>query len=282
MSDQLHPFLFEHFAVRGALVQLSESWRAIRRLREYPATLERLLGQSVVAAALLASTLKRSTGSLVLQIQGQGPVKLLVAECASDFALRCTARWDGALEDAPLAELFANGRCAITVGGGDGSAVYQGIVPLESATLTTALERYMERSEQLDTRIRLFAAPEHAAGLLVQRVPRAQEADDDDFNRAAHFAATVTGAELFTLSAPALLRRLFPEDDVRLFSGRPLRFGCSCTRDRVKNMLIMLGRQEVEQLIAEQGKVEVTCDFCNQTYAFDPRESVAWFQAPFV
>ena len=279
MSDQLHPFLFEHFAVRGALVQLSESWRAIKRLREYPAPLERLLGESVVAAALLASTLKRSTGSLLIQIQGQGPVKLLVAECASDFALRCTARWDGALADAPLSDLFTNGRCAITVGGGD-APVYQGIVPLESATLCAALERHMERSEQLDTRIRLFAASDHAAGLLLQRVPQAEDEDSDDFNRAAHFAATVTGAELFALSAPSLLRRLFPEDDVRLFSGRALQFRCSCTPERVRNMLVMLGRAEVEQVIAEQGKVEVTCEFCNQIYTFEPQECLAWFSAP--
>ena len=279
MTDQLHPFLFEHFAVRGALVQLSESWRAIKRLRAYPATLEHLLGESVVASALLASTLKRSTGSLLIQFQGQGPIKLLVAECSSDFGLRCTARWEGALTAAPLSDLFGNGRCAITVGGGD-APVYQGIVPLESATLSAALERYMERSEQLETRIRLFAANDHAAGLLLQRVPQSVDADDDDFNRTAHFAATVTADELFALSAPTLLRRLFPEDDVRLFSGRALQFRCSCTPDRVRNMLVMLGRSEVEQVIAEQGKVEVTCEFCNQIYAFDPETCRGWFQPP--
>lgn len=277
MSDQLHVFLFERFAARGALVQLTESWRAIRRLREYPEMLERLLGESVVAAALLASTLKRSTGSLILQIQGQGPVKLLVAECASDFALRCTARWQGALAPAPLGALFGNGHCAITVGGGGDRPVYQGIVPLESATLTGALERYMDRSEQLETRLWLFASSDHAAGLLLQRVPQPEEADREDFNRAVHFAATVTASEICALSAPALLRRLFPQDDVRLFSGRTLRFRCSCTSERVRNMLLMLGKAEVEQVIADQGKVEVTCEFCNQAYSFEPAECLAWF-----
>ena len=279
MSDQLHPFLFEHFAVRGALVQLSAEWHAIRRLREYPATLERLLGESVVASALLASTLKRSTGSLLIQIQGQGPVKLLVAECASDYALRCTARWEGPLAPVPLGALFGNGHCAITLGGGD-TPLYQGIVPLESRTLAGALERYMERSEQLETRIWLFAGTENAGGLLVQRVPQSEDAETDDaFNRAVHFAQTVTADELHLLSAPTLLRRLFPEDDVRLFSGRPLRFRCSCTRDRVRNMLITLGEKEVEDIIAEQGGVEVTCEFCNQAYTFDPEECRAWFRS---
>jgi len=278
MSDQLHVFLFERFAARGALVHLSESWRAIRRLREYPQTLERLLGESVVASALLASTLKRSTGSLIMQIQGQGPVKLLVAECGSDFGLRCTARWEGGLSAAaPLAELIGNGHCAITVGGGGDRPMYQGIVPLEGATLTGALERYMDRSEQLETRIWLFAGRQNAGGLLLQRVPQSEETDSDDFNRALHLGATVTANEIYTLSAPALLRRLFAHEDVRLFSGRALRFRCTCTRDRVRNMLLMLGKAEVEQVIADQGKVEVTCEFCNQAYAIDPDECRAWF-----
>ena len=278
MSDQLHVFLFERFGTRGALVQLSDAWRSIRRLRAYPEILERLLGESVVAAALLASTLKRSTGSLLIQFQGQGPVRLLVAECASDFALRCTARWQGALSPAPIGALFGNGHCAITVGSGDGRPVYQGIVPLESATLTGALERYMDRSEQLETRIWLFACAEHAGGLLLQRVPHSSEADDEEFNRAVHMGATVRAEEVYTLSPPVLLRRLFPEDDVRLFSGRALRFRCSCTRERVRNMLVMLGRDEVDQIIAEQGRVEVTCEFCNQAYEFDPAECRAWFE----
>jgi molecular chaperone Hsp33 len=279
VSDQLHVFLFERFGARGALVQLSDTWQAIRRLRAYPDVLERLLGESVVASALLASTLKRSTGSLLIQFQGQGPIRLLVAECASDFALRCTARWQGALSPSSLGALFGNGHCAITVGSGDGRALYQGIVPLESATLTAALERYMERSEQLETRLWLFAGAEHAGGMLLQRVPQSSDADDEDFNRAVHFGATVHAEEIYALSAPALLRRLFPEDDVRLFSGRPLRFRCSCTRDRVQNMLVMLGRGEVEQIIAQEGQVEVTCEFCNQPYRFAPDECRSWFAA---
>ena len=279
MSDQLHVFLFERFGTRGALVQLSDTWQSIRRLRAYPEVLERLLGESVVASALLASTLKRSTGSLLIQFQGQGPVRLLVAECASDFALRCTARWQGALSPAPLGALFGDGHCAITVGSGDGRPVYQGIVPLESATLTGALERYMERSEQLETRIWLFAGAANAGGLLLQRVPQSVDADDEEFNRVVHFGATVRAEEIYGLSAPVLLRRLFPEDDVRLFSGRALRFRCSCTRERVRNMLVMLGGREVEQIIAEQGRVEVTCEFCNQGYEFDPSECRAWFES---
>jgi molecular chaperone Hsp33 len=139
VSDQLHVFLFEQLAVRGALVQLDEAWREIRALRNYPPVLESLLGESVVAAALLASTIKRSDGTLLLQMQGRGPVNLLVAECSSEFGLRCTARWEGPLAPAPLKDLIGNGRCAITLGSGEGRSLYQGIVPLESPRLAGAL-----------------------------------------------------------------------------------------------------------------------------------------------
>ncbi len=272
MADLLHVFLFEHVAVRGALVQLDQSWRTIRSLRTYPAPVERLLGESIVAAALLASTIKTTSGTLLLQMQGDGPLTLLVAECSNDFGLRCTARWSDGIEAAPLSQLVGQGRCAITLGNADGSPRYQGIVPLEAATLAAALEGYMARSEQLDTRIELCADANTAAGMLLQRIPDRPDADEDGWNRVIHLGATVTAMELSTLPAPALLRRLFPEDDVRLFSGRTLRFACKCTPERVRTMLTSLGQAEVASIIAERGEVEVVCDYCNQRYAFGASE----------
>jgi len=269
MADRLHVFLFEHVAVRGAVVQLDTAWKTIRSLRDHPAPVEALLGEGIVAAALLASTIKSSTGTLLLQMQGDGQLKLLVAECSSDYGLRCTARWDERIAPATLATLIGNGRCAITLGDADGRTRYQGIVPLEQATLSSALESYMAQSEQLETRIALFADREHATGMILQRVPDRRDPDPDAWNRVAHLGLTVTHAELATLSAPTLLRRLFPEDDVRLYSGKPLRFACTCSADRVRNMLLTLGRAEVEGIIAERGEVEVTCEFCNQRYALD-------------
>ena len=277
MSDQLHVFSFEQLAVRGALVQLDAAWREIRGLRVYPRALERLLGESVVAAALLASTITRIGGRLLLQIQGRGPINLLVAECSGDFGLRCTARWQGEPASAPLGELFGEGRCAITLGGEQGRLLYQGIVPLESPTLAGALESYMRRSEQLDTRLWLFAGEAAASGLLIQRVPDWQDADADAYNRVCTLAATASAQELHALSAPVLLRRLFPEDDLRLFDGRHLSFACSCTRERVQTMLRMLGRDEVAQVIADRGKVDVTCEFCNRPYAFTADECMRMF-----
>jgi molecular chaperone Hsp33 len=169
--DLLHVFIFERIAVRGAIVQLNDTWRTIRALRSHPPVVQRLLGESIVAAALLSSTLKNEASNLLLQMQGDGPLRLLVAECTSDLGLRCMARYDDGIDPAPLAELVRNGRCAITVGAADQARRYQGVVALDSTTLSGALEAYMERSEQLETRVMLFANDAAAGGLLLQRIP---------------------------------------------------------------------------------------------------------------
>ncbi|MCC7079090.1 MAG: Hsp33 family molecular chaperone HslO [Burkholderiales bacterium] len=276
MSDSLHAFVFEGVAARGAIVQLDAAWRSLRTLRAYPAAVESLLGEGLVAAALLASTLKRTHGSLLLQMQGDGPLQLLVAECSSDFGLRGTARWSDPIERAPLNALIGAGRCVITLGGASG-ARYQGVVPLESGTLSQALEAYMRRSEQLDTRMALHADADAAAGLLLQRIPDRTDADPDAWNRVQLLAGTASTGELHALPAPMLLRRLFPQDDMRLFEGRALRFACSCSAQRVRDTLIGLGRNEVEEVLAERGSVEITCEFCGQTYALSAEQCRALF-----
>lgn len=276
-DDRLHGFVFEHIAVRGAMVQLDATWRFIRSLRAYPAVVEGLLGEGVVASALLASTIKRTSGRLLLQMQGDGPLGLLLAECSSDYGLRCTARFDADIQPGPLPALLGQGHCAITLG--DGTQRYQGIVPLEGATLASALEGYMARSEQLETRMLLFADAAFAGGLLLQRIPERHEGDPDAWNRVVHLGSTLTADELRSLPAPMLLRRLFPQDDVRLFDGRMLRFACTCSPERVRGMLTSLGAAEVEQVLAEQGRIEVTCEFCGQRYEFGPAACRAWFDA---
>lgn len=271
--DLLHVFIFEHIAVRGAIVQLDETWRYIRSLRSYPEAVERLLGESIVAAALLASTLKNEASNLLLQMQGEGPLRLLVAECTSDLGLRCTARFSEGIEPGPLTELVRSGRCAITVGKTEQARRYQGVVPLDRATLSGALEAYMERSEQLETRVLLFADADAASGLLLQRIPGRADEDADGWNRIVHMGATVSADELRSLSAAMVLRRLFAEDDMRMFDGRAVRYHCSCTQERVAGMLISLGREEVEEVLAEQGRIEVTCEFCGRGYAFAPDDA---------
>jgi len=278
MSDLLHTFMFEHIAARGAIVQLEAAWQSMRALRRYPSIVESLLGESVVAAALLASTLKRDRGSLSIQMQGDGDLTLLLGECSNDYALRGTARWREGIGQAPLERLIGRGRCAITLRAeGDAGASYQGVVPIEGASLAQALEAYMERSEQLSTRLFLHAALDGCSGLLLQRTPARADRDPDDWNRLQHLAATVRPEEMRDCSAPELLRRLFPHDDLRLFSGRDLSFACSCSRERVRGMLAALGAEEVESVLNEQGKMEVACDFCGRAYTLSPEECRALF-----
>lgn len=279
MADRLHVFIFEDLAVRGALVQLDAAWQSIRVLHAYPPAVEQLLGEGLVATALLASTLKIAGGSLLLQMQGDGPLRLLVAECSGDYGLRCTARHAEHVASGPLPALVGNGRCAITLGGTDGQSRYQGIVPLESSSLARALESYMARSEQLETHIVLFAQAQFAGGLLLQRVPERCDTDSDGFNRVVHLGSTVTVDELRELPAPVLLKRLFPEDSIRLFGGRPLAARCTCTAERVGGMLKTLGRAEVDAIIADQGHVEVTCEFCNRRYTFGRQAASELFDA---
>ena len=275
--DQLHVFLFEDVAVRGAIVQLDESWRFIRSLRSYPPALEALLGESIVAAALLSSTFKSESSNLLLQIQSEGPLRLLVAECTSDLGLRCMARFDDDLRPAPLDALARNGRCAITVGTHEQSNRYQGVVPLDRPTIAAALEAYMERSEQIETRLILFADTQAASGLLLQRIPGRTDADEDGWNRVVHLGSTVSADEMHSLTAAMILRRLFPEEDVRIFEGRPLRYRCTCSLDRVLGMLRSLGKVEVDTTIAQQGRLEVTCEFCGQTYVVSATEAQGLF-----
>ncbi len=268
MQDALHRFLFENAAIRGEHVSLGETWRAVLQRHEYPPQLRTALGELMAAAALLAATLKLK-GSLLLQIQGSGPVSLLVVECSGDLALRATAKWKGELPEGGLPQLVGNGRFAITLDPKDGSQPYQGIVALEGGSIAEILQNYMTRSEQLETRLWLTADEQQACGLLLQKMPDKPEQDADAWNRVGHLAGTLHTDELLELPAETLLRRLFHEEDVRLFSPQPVAFHCRCSRTSVANMLKLLGREEVDSILQERGSVEVSCEFCNQRYRFD-------------
>lgn len=269
MSDSLQRFVFEHAAVRGELVQLDATWQAILTRHDYPQPVRDLLGQMMAAAALLSATLKFD-GTMTMQVQGGGPVTLMVVEATSQRTLRGLAHWEGDLEAGPLVSLFGNARLVITVDPGAGGERYQGIVELSGATLSEALDAYLSRSEQLDTRLWLAADGGHAGGLLIQRLPGAGADEDKDmWNRLTLLSATVRADELLRLSATDIIHRLYHEEDVRVFEAEPVYFRCSCSRERVANMLRNLGPDEVHDIVAEQGSVDVTCEFCNQKYAFD-------------
>lgn len=278
MADTLQRFIFEHAPIRGEMVQLATAWQAVTERHDYPAPLRRVLGELMAAGALLAATLKFN-GTLILQLHGSGPVKLIVVECTSDHAMRATAKWDGEIPEGGLRALLGSGRFAISLVPESGQQSYQGVVDLDADCIASALEHYMAASEQIETRLWLACDDTRAAGLLLQKLPERESSDADAWPRAGLLAATVKPEELLDLEPQRLLHRLFHEEDLRVFEPRPVYFRCSCSRDRVVGMLRMLGLDEVRSVVAERGEVEVHCEFCNRRYAFDAVDSEEIFAA---
>jgi molecular chaperone Hsp33 len=276
-ADSLSRFVFDRAAVRGAVVSLDAACAEILGCHPYPPALRRALGELLAAAALLTSTLKFD-GSLTVQLQGDGPVRLLVVECDAALNLRATAQWNettaAALRpDAPLAALAggpSHGRLAITLDPRDGGPIYQGIVALEATSIGTLIEHYLATSEQIDSRMLLATEGERVRGLLLQRLPGTGPEDLSTWEAAAAELDLLTGDRLLGAATPeALVVERFPEYDIRLFAPRGARSWCSCSAERVANALRLLGRDEVESILAEQGSVSVTCEFCNRRYAYD-------------
>jgi molecular chaperone Hsp33 len=311
--SELHKFIFDGLPVRGMLVRLDDAWREILKRREtaggYPPEVLQLLGEMTAAAALMQSNIKFN-GALVLQIFGDGPVKLAVAEVQPDLSLRATATLTpagagGVQPGASLSEMVNLnnlGRCAITLDPKDrlpGQQPYQGVVPLfgdqheKLEKLSEVLEHYMLQSEQLDTKLVLAANGEVAAGLLIQRLPVKGQgnlegqidfsANEDEiglnehYNRISLLASTLKAEELLTLDADTILHRLFWEEQITRFEPDTPSFACSCSRERVGNMLRGLGVAEIDSILAERGDVNVGCEFCGAQYDFDPVDAAHLF-----
>ena len=316
--SELHKFLFDGLPVRGMVVRLTDAWTELLARRAgntetgpYPVPVSELLGEMAAAAVLMQSNIKFN-GALVLQIFGDGPVKLAVAEVQSDLSLRATASVVGELPaDARLPDMVnvgGGGRCAITLDPKDrlpGQQPYQGVVPLHGdhkeklTRLSDVLQHYMLQSEQLDTTLVLAANDQVAAGLLIQRMPLKGEgnlagaagpADEDqigqneDYNRIATLAASLTRDELLSLDVDTILHRLFWEEKLLRFVPQQgadgPRFACSCSRARVGNMLRSLGEGEVQSILDERGTIDVGCEYCGQQYHFDAVDAVQLFTAP--
>ncbi len=270
-ADFKQRFLFPETDIRGELVRLDESLEAILGTHDYPLAVQGLVGEAVAAVALLAGTLKFN-GRLSLQAQGRGPVSLLLAECTHDGQLRALARHDGELDTAAnIGALIGDGTMVITITPDQGRQ-YQGIVPLEGDTLAQCLEGYFQQSEQLPTRLWLASGNGRAAGLMLQRLPDQVASRDDNRNQWQHLealAGTLKMEELLDLPAETVLRRLFHETPPRLPGAQPLRFGCTCSRERTENALLSLGADELKTLLEEDGEATLTCDFCLSQQHFD-------------
>jgi molecular chaperone Hsp33 len=281
-EDNLTRFVFERAAVRGGIVSLDGAYRDILACHAYPAGLQRLLGETLAATCLLANSLKFD-GSLILQLHGAGTLRLLVVECSAALSLRATAQWEGEVrDDARLADLAGAGdgsRMVLTLDPRDGGPLYQGVVALEGGSVAELLEHYLAKSEQIESRLWLRAGNGRACGLLLQRMPGSDDGDSATWRRAADVVEAAAPA-FDRLDAHALLAALFPDDDVRAFRPRSPQFDCSCSRERVSAALKLLGRAEVESIIAERGRVGVDCEFCNRRYEFAPNEARGLFAAP--
>ena len=276
-NDQLHRFLIENTNVRGELVHLNATWKAVLERADYPENVRRILGEGLAACALLSATIKFK-GSLVLQIRGDGPLHFLVIQATSDGTMRAIARWHGEVPDHGLESIFGNAQMAITIEPVEGEA-YQGIIALQGEHLNQALESYFQQSEQLNTRLWLSTDDHACAGLLLQEMP-GDKLDADAWQRTTHLASTITPAELLKLDTVECLHRLFHEEDIRLFESEPLSFRCNCSRERISSMLLSMGSDEAHNILEEHGSIEVDCEFCNAHYLFDAVDVEAIFASP--
>lgn len=310
--SELHKFLFDGLPVRGMVVRLTDAWTEILARRRtddsespWPWPVTEMLGEMAAAAVLMQSNIKFN-GALVMQIFGEGPVKVAVAEVQHDLSLRVTAKVVGEVAvDAHLQDLVnvnGRGRCAITLDPKDrmpGQQAYQGVVPLNAThgdgkpDMADVLEHYMRQSEQLDTKLVLAANESVAAGLLIQRLPvegqgniakggQAMDPEEqmEHFHRIATLTASLTSEELLELDVETILRRLYWQEKILRFDAQTPRFACTCSRERVAGMIRGLGQEEADSIVAERGDIDVTCDFCGQHYRFDPVDAVQLFTAP--
>ncbi|SFX72042.1 molecular chaperone Hsp33 [Marinospirillum alkaliphilum DSM 21637] len=272
LPDQVQRFLFDATAVRGELVQLHQSYQEVLNRHDYPAPIERLLGELLAAAALLTATVKLD-GTLTLEARGQGQVSLLMAECNTGLKggdqLRAIARYQQQPEGETLQQLLGGGQLVITLDPYKGQR-YQGIVALNQDNLAACLESYFASSEQLPSRLWLMADATAAGGLLLQQLPDDHHNKDADaWERINHLAATLSQDELLHLDQHEILHRLFHEETVRVFDPQPLSFGCTCSRERIADALASLGEADLREMLAEQGNITTQCHFCNTSYTFD-------------
>lgn len=267
VQDQLHRYLFENAAVRGELVNVSNTWHETVKNHDYPAPVQTLLGEMLVATSLLTATLKFD-GEITVQLQGDGPLSLAVINGNNNQELRGVARFKGEIpDDSTLKSMVGNGYLVITISPEKGER-YQGVVGLEGETLAECLEDYFMRSEQLPTRLFIRTNEKGAAGILLQVMP-AQETNKDDFDHLAALTETIKTEELIDLPANDVLWRLYHQEEATVYDPQPVVYKCTCSRERCGDVLKTLPQEEVDEIIEEDGKIDMHCDYCGSHYIFD-------------
>jgi molecular chaperone Hsp33 len=267
-SDAVVPFVFETLPVRGALIQLQKSWQRMQLGHNYQTTVLETLGHSAAATGLIAQSLKFD-GTITMQLNGDGPLAMLVMQCTSELELRGMASAPDVESKASFEELVSKARCAITVDAGAMERPYQGIVEVTGESLADSLENYYARSAQIPSHIQLVSEPSSCGGILLQQMPEKESPLEDDWRRLGLLAATLRPEDIADGVGIDLLAHLFAEDDVRVFRPQAAAFKCRCSKKRAENVLKMLGAEETAAACTETGRVDVTCEYCGRTRSFD-------------
>lgn len=277
-DDFIQRFFFPELDIRGACVKLGVSWQALQAGRNYPEIISRLMGEMAAVTTLIAGNLKQP-GRLSFQLSGQAAVKALLLDCTQDLHIRGLARFDPDIRSAPLPSLIGEGRLLLSLETPNTPIPYQSFVPLVGEDISAIFAHYLQQSEQQPTYLFLAANTDKAAGFLLQPLPSASQRDADAWNRIRQLAATLKAEELLYLSPPALLTRLFSEEDKRLFPPRRVCYHCPRDLEKIHRLLFSLGRQELDRILEEQGEVQIHDDMSHQHYRFSADEIAQIFAA---
>ena len=281
MTDQIQRFLFDDFEIRGEIAQAHEAFQQCIDNHNYPAEIANIIGELLIATSLLTATLKFE-GKITVQIQGNGPLNMAVINANQDLQVRGTARWKGDTTGLSFLELIGKGNLMITITPENGER-YQGIVALEKNSLAACLEDYFVQSEQLATKISLFAdsksTPAQAAGLLIQTLPASSENHEEDFAHVCALAGTIKAEEIYTLKNDELLFRLYHQEQVHLFEAQPISLKCGCSQERCLSSLASLNESEIKEILEEQESIDMRCEYCATTYSFKEKDLQILFTA---
>lgn len=285
-NDAVQRFMFEHASIRGEMVHLDEAYQTIMQQRVYPAMVKQLLGEALVSCVLLAGSMKFE-GEISLQFQGDARLPLLLVQCDHNLQIRGFANYAAEDVDVDYAAAFLDGKMALTISPSHQTQSYQSVVPIESLSMSDNITNYFAQSEQLSSRVWLAVAEHNAAGMLLQWMPEtgskntqapSSEQREEFWSYALHMGETLREDELLTLDNQTILHRLYHETELRLYPARPVQFHCRCSHEKMQAVLRVLGEHDLQQLLQEQGVVEVLCDFCNRRYAFDPIDVALLFR----
>lgn len=269
MPNGIQRFLFEDLDIRGAIIHLDSVWEQLLSRRNYPPRIVELLGQMTATTLLLADNLKQA-GRLTIQLRGDGPVSLLVIDCSESLNVRCMAQVDETIGNAaPLVDLLGHGQLLLSLDMDSMKEPYQSVVPLSGDTIAEVFEHYLAQSEQLASRFFLAATPQGVGGLFLQKMPSTDQKDPDGWSRTEALAATVRPDELLTLDSTAVLRRLFHEENIRLFDAQVVTHHSPMDWEKVRNMLRTLGREDIYGALTENGEIVIRDDLANHEYRFD-------------